>query len=41
MVYKKKGDAAEALRSFERVLALEPDNKIAQYELSLLRKTKR
>lgn len=38
MVYKKKGDLAEALRSFERVLALEPDNKIAQFEAGMLRK---
>jgi sigma-B regulation protein RsbU (phosphoserine phosphatase) len=40
MALKKTGAAADAMRCFERVVNLDPDNKMALYELSELRKTK-
>jgi sigma-B regulation protein RsbU (phosphoserine phosphatase) len=38
MALKKTGAGADAMRSFERVVNLDPDNKMALYELSELRK---
>ena len=33
MAYKKKGDEERAMRSFEKVINIDPDNKMAMFEI--------